>query len=319
MRKTIRVVFANCPHLDESAAAYLVLSQNSIQTVLEFEVWHMYTYGELALGNARASFLQKWSTVTFFGIFLPWRRVAARRYAACLDRLVIPALSSALPPETATIDLIRPMLKNNDDWVTGHEPGKWGNRTIKPAPTVIVTETPFEEGYFGWSESDIAIASIAGWRKRYTPPSLLEFILDQVQRYALRLAINDDLGSHYPTRACLWDFDANIEDARLSPLVGYLCDSCEQLIAERVTASDLNEIRKLLSHQWLGKTDEPGSVASNLKRTFAYDLTRTRGLSAGFLDRLREASLSELAKLVSAGIAGIVGTLFIQWARKHGF
>jgi hypothetical protein len=319
VRKTIRIFFANCPHLDESAAAYLVLAQNSVQSVVEFEIWHLHVYGEeIGAGNLRTSFLKTWSLVSLSGMALPWKQAAARRYIAAMDRLVMPPLASSMAPSTATIDLFRPILKGNEDWITGQEAGVYGNRTIRPAPTVIVTETPFEGGYFGWSESDVAIASIAGWRSRYTPPSLLEFILDQVQRYAMRLAINPELGSHYPTRACIWDFDANIADARLSPLIGYLCDSCEQLIAGQVTAIELKELRHLLSHKWLGKADEPGSVASTLKRTFAYDLTRTRGLSAGFLDRVREATPSEVVKLIGAAIALVASVAFGWWIKKHG-
>ncbi len=316
MRKTIRVFFANCPHLDESAAAYLVLAQNSVQTVLEFEVWHLSVYAaNEGLGNAITKGLERWSDSL---LPLPFKLLAARRYAAHMDRLAVPPLAKTLPLAKC-IDNIRPFLKRNDDWIAGKAAGTYGNWTVKPAPTVIITETPLEKDYVGWSESDIAVACIGKWRKRYTPPSLLEFILDQVQRYALRLAIDERVGSHYPTRACIWDFDANIADARLSPLVGYLCDSCERLIGQRVTKDELEEIRNLLSHKWIGKTKETGSVASNLKRVFGYDLSRTRGLSAGFLDQVREATTSELVRLVGAGVGAVLIFMFGWWAKKHGF
>jgi len=38
--------------------------------------------------------------------------------------------------------------------------GTYGNWTVKLGPAVIVTETPLEKGYIGWSESDIAVAYI---------------------------------------------------------------------------------------------------------------------------------------------------------------
>ena len=297
-------------------AAYLVLAQNSVQTVLEFEVWHLSVYAaDEGLGNLQTKYLEMWSESV---LPLPLKRVAARRYAAHMDRLAVPPLADTLPLAKC-IDNIRPFLKRNDDWIMSKTAGTYGNWTVKPAPTVIVTQTPLEKNYVGWSASDIAVAFIGKWRKTHTPPSLLEFVLDQVQRYALRLAIDERVGSHYPTRACIWDFDANIADARLSPLVGYLCDSCERLIAERVTKDELEEIRSLLSHKWIGKTEEPGSVASNLKRVFGYDLARTRGLSAGFLDQVRGASSSELVRLVGVGVSAVLIFMFGWWVKKHGF
>jgi hypothetical protein len=315
VRKTIRVFFANCPHLDESAAAYLILSQNNVQTVFEFEVWHLSLYAEgKGLGNSWTKFLAWWSGSL---LPLPWKRFVHRRQTAHMDRIAVPPLANILPLRTC-VDTIRPFLRKNDEWITSYPAGTYGNWTIRPAPTVIITETPLEKGYFGWSTSDIAIACVGEWRRKYTPPSLLEFILDQVQRYALRLAIDERIGSHYPTRGCIWDFDANIEDAKISPLVGYLCDSCEQLVAERVAPDELQQIRRLLAHKWLGTTDEAGSVASNLKRIFGYDLARTRGLSSGFLDRVRETASSELVRLIAAAITGVAIFLFGLWVKKHG-
>ena len=176
-----------------------------------------------------------------------------------------------------------------------------------------------EKGYFGWSTSDVAIACVGEWPEKVHASVFVEFILDQVQRYALRLAIDDRLGSHYPTRGCVWDFDANIEDARLSPLIGYLCASCEQLLTARVTATNYEKYVSLLEDKWLGTTDAAGSVASNLKRIFGYDLARTRGLSASFLENVREAASSEIVKLIAAGITAVAIFLFGWWVKKHGF
>jgi hypothetical protein len=316
VRKTIRVIFANCPHLDECAAAYLILAQNNVQSVLEFEIWHLYIFAEAAgMGNGWTRFLEWWSVSK---LPLPWKRSAHRRYAANMDKIAVPPLASTMPLDKIA-DILSPFLRKNDDWLTGHPAGTYGNWTIKSAPTVIITETLLGDGYFGWSTKDIAIACVGEWRKKYTPPSLLEFILDQVQRYALRLVIDERIGSHYPTRGCIWDFDANIEDARLSPLLGYLCESCKMLVAERVTAHELEQIHALLAHKWLGTTDEPGTVASNLKRIFGYDLARTRGLSAGFFDHVREAASSELVRLIAAAVVGAVIFLFGLWVKKHGF
>ena len=108
MRKTIRVFFANCPHLDELAAAYLILSQNSIQTVFEFEVWHLSVYAEgKKLGNAWTRVLGWWANSR---LPLPFKRVAHRRQTAQMDRIAVPPLAEILPLETC-VESIRPFLK----------------------------------------------------------------------------------------------------------------------------------------------------------------------------------------------------------------
>jgi hypothetical protein len=51
MRKTVRILFANCPRLDDAACAYLLLAQNKIQRVFQFEVYHLFVQsacGEVA-------------------------------------------------------------------------------------------------------------------------------------------------------------------------------------------------------------------------------------------------------------------------------
>lgn len=315
VRKPIRVFFANCPHLDECAAAYLILAQNSIQAFFEFEVWHFYVYAENnGIGNSLTRFMNWWVESR---IPLPCKKRVRRRLRARLDRMAVPPLTKELPL-VGPVALLRPYIRKNDEWITNIPGRSYGNWTIRPdAPTVIVTETPLAKEYFGWSEENVAIACIGEWRKKYTPPSLLEFILDQVQRYALRLAVDERIGSHYPSRGCVWDFDANIEDARLSPLVGALCDSCKELISQRVTTKELDDIRDLLTHKWIGKSDEPGSVASNLKRIFGFDLARTKGLSPGFRDQLRAAASSEVVKWLAAAITAVAIFLYGLWVHSH--
>ncbi|MCI0620295.1 MAG: hypothetical protein L0387_01235 [Acidobacteria bacterium] len=311
-RRTIRVLYANCPNLDEAACTYLILAQNAVQSVFEFEVYHLWLQAAKTDAGDYLTHLSRW--LDRRSLPLPFGKTVDRRCNARLERLIWPPLRAAMPPSTA-IEQLRPLLQKHDEWLQ-QLPSNYGNRTIRPAPTVVITETPFEGFYFGWSAGDLAIASVSHWRKRQTPPSLLEFILDQVQRYALRMGVNQRIGSHYPTRACIWDFDANVSDAKMSVLVGHLCGACEDFLLEQLSESELKEIRHLLSHTWIGRTDEPGSVASNLKRVFGYDLARTRGLSPSFLDHLRQASSSEMVRLIGAWLLAILTLLTGAWLKK---
>ena len=65
------------------------------------------------------------------------------------------ALSEHLTVESTCVDRIQPFLRKNDEWITSHPAGTYGNWTIKPAPTVIITEPPLERSYLRWSTSDV--------------------------------------------------------------------------------------------------------------------------------------------------------------------
>jgi hypothetical protein len=318
-RRPIRIVFANCPNLDKDACTYLILAQNAVQSILEFETCDLGVYAaKTGLGNLFSRLLESWGQSRFP---IPFKRIAARRHSAYLDKQVIPPLLKPLKPNKCTAAL-KPYLDKHDSWLTGLPPNTYGNWSIRAAPTVIVTETPFEGFYFGWCDKsrNLAVASISNWRRKHAPPSVLEYVLNQVQRYALNLTFRPQGGSHYPTRACLWDFDPNVKDARMSLLVGYLCGACEDAIANSpvgpLKTAEVEQIRELLSHRWIGRVEEPGSIAGNLKRVFGYDLSRTQGLSPSFADKIREAGVPEILKLIMAWLLGALTLITGVWLKK---
>jgi hypothetical protein len=184
-------------------------------------------------------------------------------------------------------------------------------------PLIVLTETPLSGGYLSVVGPDVAVANLTDWRK-YAPPSIAEYALFQVQRAALRMGLDPGIGCHYPTRGCVWDFTAHQPDARLC-VVGALCDACLELIAQSVTADEKKSLELLLSHDWIGKTEEPGTVASTLKRVFGFDLALTRGLSPSFLEHIREGLPTGVVTLAVAAIGGIASILFTAWLRHKGW
>lgn len=184
-RRPVRIVFANCPHLDREAACYLLLAQNRAQSVLEFELYHVAAFAEhFGLRNWRSRVLKRWSESP------PW---LARRWERELELLAIPALRSVLPLSTGAA-LIEPFVIQHDSWISGLKTN-YGGWTLRLGPTIIITETPVQGGYFGLGDDNFAVISVTDFHRKYTPPSLLEFVLTNVQRYALRLAINKRIGS----------------------------------------------------------------------------------------------------------------------------
>jgi hypothetical protein len=302
----VRLFFINCPRLDTLACSYLLLAQNPVQSVFEFEVYHYWvfaTHESTAPLQLTSRLLRWWADRP-----LPFRRRADGQYKATLDRNRAPVLGRPLNVDEG-VGFIRKVIEEHDKWLSNLSPS-YGGWTIERGVTIVVTETPFEGGYYANAEGDVAVLSVANWQKHFAPPSVLEFILSRVQRYALRLGFDTPIGSHYPTRACIWDFDANVDDTRAGVLVGYLCERCEEALATKVDSEKIVVIKKLLSHDWIGKMEDPGSVASNMRRVFSYDLSRTRGLSPGIRERLVEVGASEAVKWIAiALLAFLVGHL----------
>src|SRR5450755_2107763 len=97
MRKTIRVLFANCPRLDDAACAFLLLAQNKVQTIFQFEVYHLFVEFSPKRNHVTdrlTKALERYATSRFW---VPLRRAADRRYRARPERGLWPVLKNSLP------------------------------------------------------------------------------------------------------------------------------------------------------------------------------------------------------------------------------
>ena len=305
-KRRVRVVFMNCRRLDMMAASYLILEQNNFQDLIEFEVCPFFVFvvktkphctDRLALVLDRMSDLR----------FAP-RSWPTRRFRARVDRKAVAALMKPIPPDSC-LDALRPAVEEHDQWLASL-PNNYGGWGILPCPTIVVTETPLQGNFFGWGDRQLSVLSVAQWERYYAPPSSLEFLLYLVQRYTLRMAYSSSpIASHYPTRGCLWDFGANIVDIKSAVASGYLCEACCNALLQGIPSVEVEQIKAFLRNQWIGKLEEPGTVASNLKRVYGYDLARTKGLSPGFRDRISKALSAEAAKRIGALVYLLLGAL----------
>jgi hypothetical protein len=296
----IRIFFINCPSLDIPACSYLIAAQNAVQRIFEFEIYDFSVYLEHMRTRPKGLGSRILGLLGSYGG--PTRRWAARLYRARQARTAVPILESSLPLSDWDATIQR-AIRGHDEWLSDL-PRSYGNWSIEAAPAIIVTETPLAGGYFAAADRGLAIVTIAGWNRNYAPPSALEFILHNVQRYALHFVFS--LGNHYPTRGCVWDFDANVEDARIETTLGYLCSACERKLAEHASPSVVDEVKHLLSHDWIGKTEDYGSVAGNLRRVFGFDLARTKGLSRGVFEQILEEGGKEALKYLVPLVLGLL-------------
>jgi hypothetical protein len=150
--------------------------------------------------------------------------------------------------------------------------------------------------FITYAGDDIGIVSVAFWREFFRPASALEFVLTSVQRLSLRMSFVGDIGSHYPTRGCLWDFTAHQPDVRIGSALGFLCETCMSTIRPRLSIAEFDDFQRLIKNDWIGSRDDQGSVSGHIWKHYRYDLTRYSGLHIGFFSKTWQAIPPEAAK-----------------------
>lgn len=283
MTKRIRIFFINCPTLATDAAAFLILAQNKVQTVLQFEIHHFWIYSKNKHGN-----LTGWWHKKRVGIgdryerFVPWLE---RRNRALFDLLAAPAFRGSFNADTWSTS-IREAIAQYDLWVKNRQANNFDS---VPAPSIVITETGIQEHYISFCGEDIAIISAAKWMQFFKPASALEYILVSVQRLSLRLCYGSVIGSHYPTRGCLWDYDINVPDVRISAFLGFLCETCRNGLNKKIRLNEYDQIVRLMENHWIGDRESPSSIAGILAKNYKYDLSLSIGLNPGFMSKLAQS------------------------------
>jgi hypothetical protein len=312
-RRTLRILFVNCPNLDTTAASYLLLAQNEHQSLFEFEVYSLWVPAEL---KYEQEFPRRFEVWDFFlrlaGLcHLRW---AVRRYRARRELEFAPEFRAELGLN-ASVGKAGACLSRYDAWLRAL-PIDYGNRGMAYGPALIVTETPLHGAYLSMLGENVGVVTIAGWHRQYSPPSVLEFVLSNVQRAALRMLITNNIGSHFPTRGCVWDFTATVEDARMCVAAGYLCKTCRATLFSALGEDQVAALEAFLRNDWIGSVDDNSSVASDLKRIFRYDLARTRGLSPSLTQRLVEFTGRKVVERVATFVLAFAAAWYAFYVTK---
>jgi hypothetical protein len=309
-KRKVRILFVNCPTLDVEACTYLLLAQNSFQDLFEFEVCHHWIplYREEGVrGKLLARF---WADTRIFGFKLWGAKKAESAVLAAMECEKYPFLKGEI--DIGDMEPLHSLIVAHEEWLQKNPPDYGGAQNS--LPTVVITETPLHGQYISNTVGSIAVVTLANWKRQFSPPSALEFILLSVQRLSARVSLQRKLSSHYPTRSCIWDFTANVADIKSAILIGYICSDCRTSLLECLSEDELNKFESLVRHSWIGKLEDPGSVASNLKRVFDYDLSTTRGLKLGLIDRCLDMLWSaETTKFIFA----FLGAALVWYLAKH--
>jgi hypothetical protein len=295
MYRRIRIFFIGCPTLDVDAASQLLLSQNAVQNAVQFEIYHFWIFSQKACGIPRGwrNRISFWYADTA----LPFSKAVGARNRVILDRRDAPLFRAALP-QGKWFGICKEVLHKFDEWLQCSE----SMYDVSDCPSIIITEAPIEGGFISNTRENIGLVSTAKWSTYFRPVSALDYILFSVQRLTMRLVFTQEVGSHYPTRGCLWDYDDHQPDARIAVLLGHICGTCKKKLLDAVGASTYEQVSLLVSNKWLGDKSVQFTPAAVLANVYKYDLSRSTGLSASFISRIIDSLPSELGKILSEAI-----------------
>ncbi len=277
MARRIRIFFINCPSIAVDAASFLILAQNQIQTTIQFEVQHFWIYPDTNGHCKPKKLIEKIYSYNQNGFhsFAQWPRPLSklleplsrwleRRNRTRLDLCGAPQFKEELRSKEV-IEKASKAITDHDNWF---EKCGYNRYDTRRDPAIIITETPLWGRYMSYCGTNIAVLSAAKWEDFFRPAAGLEFVLTGIQRLTLRIAFGPGLGSHYPTRGCLWDFDVHQPDSKISSFLGFLCETCRENLKKVTSPTEYEDLIRLLENDWLGTDTDPHSVSGILKKNY---------------------------------------------------
>ena len=288
MAYPLRIFFINCPTLDVDAASYLLLAQNKNQSHIQFQVNHFWlcTLGtKLSFRSSLSRFLDRLpSSIS--------KRISPRIIAK-FDLAQAPQFKRTLGKQTWE----RAATEAISNWDAWFKTSDYHKHDSQPCRSIVVTETPLKGGYISYAGEEIFFISLANWEAYFSPGSALEFLLLNVQRASLRLALNAK-GWHFATRGCLNDFGVHQPDTRISAYLGGLCQTCQSKLVAATSSAVAAEMELFLANRWIGVKSDPTSVASVLSNNYKYELRRSTGLRPSLWHTTKESMRNEFGKEV---------------------
>ncbi len=247
--KQFGILLADLGKLNVSALEYLVLHINTLQQTFEYEF----------LPSGDGEFLQRLSPQT------------------------------TISPEEI-IDGVRPFLKRYQQFLKEEINGYNIKDTAIPDDFILITMARFKNNYYSLRESHLSILALSNWKRWMAPPSIIESILTQVVRETVSIVCPPlNTSVHLGTKGCICDFTANLYEARIKVLGGFVCHYCRAELEAQGLPKFSDELEYILRREWLGGSNDPrtpAGIASNL----GYNLFITKGLTTTPWRRSSEAT-----------------------------
>lgn len=290
------VAYLDCRKIPKSAANFLVLWQNRLQSVFEFSVFDL----DAMLKKTRRPH---------------WSANAPRITLSTEESAQLSPLGNGRHEIEKYLTRAQTAIAVASRYIAREVDLQGLETTIIPQKWVVFTETRFKDQFYSDSASGVTVIGVGDWKRSMAPPSALEFILAMAQSACADFFL-DVPSSHYFSKGCLFDYNDEIKDGRLMVLVSDICASCRSLAESKGRAEQLSAMLTLVDRGWIGDVSKADTVAAVLKKTFGFDLYVSRGLAPSRWETLSNAFMSGLVTHAASGVAfAVVLIVGYIWAR----
>jgi hypothetical protein len=177
------------------------------------------------------------------------------------------------------------------------------DRTL-PNNFAVISLAKFSDEHYGLKSGPVQVQALGNWERSMAPPSILEFIIVLLMRQAASFVV-PSLGKsfHLGTKGCLFDFTADLGEARYKALQSFVCSVCGQQMKESGHPDLADDLVHVLDLNWLGVPTDPHCPAGIVAK-LGYNLFLTKGIEPTWWETvrsvLRDETTKEFVKLLFA-------------------
>ena len=188
-----------------------------------------------------------------------------------------------------------------------------------PQGFVVISLARFADEHYGLKSGEVQIQALGNWDRKMAPPSIFEFIITLLMRQSASfVAPSVSKSVHLGTKGCLFDFTADLGDARYKALQSYICSDCRKRLGDDGATHLAEDLTRVLDTKWLGTSSDPccpAGIVANL----GYDLFLSKGIKPSLWENIRAILRDEVTKeLVKLIAALLLAALLIHLRLKAG-
>jgi hypothetical protein len=188
-----------------------------------------------------------------------------------------------------------------------------------PNNFAVISLAKFSDGHYGLKSGPMQVQALGNWERSMAPPSILEFIIVLLMRQAASFVV-PSLGRsfHLGTKGCLFDFTADLGEARYKALQSFVCSVCRQQMKESGHPDLADDLVHVLDLNWLGVPTDPHCLAGIVAK-LGYNLFLTKGIEPTLWENLRSILRDEATKeFVKLLFAVLLAALLFRLGLKGG-
>ena len=179
-----------------------------------------------------------------------------------------------------------------------------------PTNFAVVSLAKFSDEHYGLKAGPVQVQALGNWERSMAPPSILEFIIVLLMRQAASFVV-PSLGKsfHLGTKGCLFDFTADLGEARYKALQSFVCSVCREQMKKSGHPHLADDLITVLDSNWLGVPTDPHCPAGIVAK-LGYNLFLTKGIEPTLWENLksllRDEATKEFVKLLFAILVALL-------------